>query len=79
VRADVARKLRKRFGSIKIASGKAAGKAGKRTNLKLKLTRKARRGLRGRRSLPFTLKGVASDGAQNKRTLSKKATLKRKR
>jgi hypothetical protein len=79
LRGEVARKLRKRLGGIKVASGKGAAKTGRRTTLKLKLTRKARKGLRRQRSFAFTLKATATDAADNRGTASKKAKIKRKR
>jgi hypothetical protein len=79
LRADVARKLGKRLGGVKIASGKGACRVGRRNALKVKLTRKARKGLRRRKSVAFTLKGTAADAAGNRSRLAKKAKLKRKR
>jgi hypothetical protein len=79
VRADVSRKLRKALGGRTIATGKGNCRPGRRTNLKAKLKRKARRGLRRRKSLGFTLKGRATDTAGNTGTATRKATLKRKR
>ena len=46
LRADVARKLRRPLGGVKIASGKGKAVAGRRKTFKVKLTRKARRALR---------------------------------
>jgi hypothetical protein len=79
LRADVTRKLGKKLGGIKIASGKGTLKAGRKTTVKLKLTRKARKALRRRRSVAFTLKATATDAAGNKATASKKAKISRKR
>jgi hypothetical protein len=79
LRGEVVRKLRKRLGGIKVASGKGPAKAGRRTTLKLKLTRKARKGLRRQRSFAFTLKATASDAAGNQSSASRKAKIKRKR
>ncbi|HEX2234243.1 MAG TPA: hypothetical protein VHG69_12870, partial [Thermoleophilaceae bacterium] len=79
VRADVSRKLRRALGGTTIATGKGNCRPGRRTNLKAKLKRKVRRGLRRRRSLGLTLKGRATDAAGNTGTATRKATLKRKR
>jgi hypothetical protein len=79
LRADVTRKLGKRLGGVKIASGKGRGSAAKRTTVKVKLTRKARRALRRRNSLVFTLQATATDAAGNRAAASKKARLTRKR
>jgi hypothetical protein len=75
----VARKLRKPLGGVKIASGKGSAQAGKGKKIKVKLTRKARRGLRRRRSIAFTLKATAADGAGNRGTASKRARVRRRR
>ena len=79
LRADVARKLRKRLGGIKIASGKGKGTAGRRFTVKAKLTRKARRALGRRSSVAFTLKATAVDASGNRGTASRKVKVKRKR
>ncbi len=79
LRADVSRKLGKRLRGVKIASGNGTGAAGVRTALRVKLTRKARRALRRRRSVRFVLKGTVADAAGNSRAVRKKAALKRKR
>jgi hypothetical protein len=79
LRADVTRKLRKRLGGVTIASGKGVGQAGRRKTIKVKLTRKARRGLRRMRSIAFTLKAGAKDGAGNTGTATRKSKIKRKR
>jgi len=42
-------------------------------------SRKARKGLRRRRSIAFTLKGTATDAAGNSGAVTKRATLKRRR
>jgi hypothetical protein len=79
LRADVTRKLSKRLGGVKIASGKGKGAAGRRVTVRVKLTRKARRALRRRGSVRFVLKATVADGAGNARAASRKAALKRKR
>jgi hypothetical protein len=79
LRADVTRKLGKRLGGVKIASGKGKGQAGKRVTIKVKLTRKARKGLRRTRSVAFTLKATATDAAGNTGAAKKKAKVKRAR
>jgi hypothetical protein len=79
LRADVTRKLGKKLGGVKIAGGKGTLKAGRKTTLKLKLTRKARKALRRQESVAFTLKATAADAAGNKATAKKKARIKRKR
>jgi hypothetical protein len=79
LRADVTRKLGKRLGGVKIASGKGKGQAAKRVTIKVRLTRKARKGLRRMKSVSFTLKATATDAAANTSTATKKAKLKRKR
>jgi hypothetical protein len=79
LRAEVTTKLGKRLGGVRIATGKGTAQAGRRTTAKLKLTRKARKALRRRRSLAFTLKGTAVDAAGNSGAVSAKAKLKRAR
>ena len=79
LRAAVSRRLGKRLGGVKIASGKGTGAAGVRIALRIKLTRKARRALRKLRSVRFVLKGTVADAAGNSRAVSKKAALKGKR
>ena len=79
VRADVTKKLGKRLGGVKIASGKGSAKAGRKTTLKLKLTRKARKALRRQTSVAFTLKATATDAAGNTSNATKKAKVRRKR
>ena len=79
LRADVTRKLGKRLGGVKIASGKAKGQAGKRVTIKVKLTRKARKGLRRMKSVAFTLRATATDAAGNNGAAKKKAKVKRAR
>ena len=77
LRADVTKKLGKRLGGVKIASGKGTAQAGRKTTLKLKLTRKARRALRRQKSVTFTLKATATDAAGNRATVRKKAKIRR--
>jgi hypothetical protein len=79
LRARVARKLRKRLGSLDIASGKGTGQAGRRVTVKLKLQRKARRRLRRTRSLTFTLRATLADAAGNRGSAVKKTKLRRPR
>ena len=79
LRADVTRKLGKRLGGVKIASGKGSLKANRKTTVKVKLTRKARRALRRSRSIAFTLKATATDGAGNSGTARTKGKVRRKR
>ncbi|HEX6651522.1 MAG TPA: hypothetical protein VF072_02165 [Thermoleophilaceae bacterium] len=47
--------------------------------LKVKLTRKARKGLKRRSSIAFTLRGTATDAAGNSGAVTKRAALRRKR
>jgi hypothetical protein len=47
--------------------------------VKAKLKRKARKGLRRRNALRFTLGGTATDAANNTGRATRKATLRRKR
>jgi hypothetical protein len=75
LRADVSRKLRKSLGSRTIATGKGNCRPGRRTTVKAKLKRKARKGLRRRNSLRFTLNATATDAANNTGTATRKATL----
>lgn len=77
--ALVARRPAKRLGGKRIAKGSGTCQAGRRAKVKAKLTRKARRGLRRRRSVAFTLNGTATDAAGNSGAVTKKAKLKRKR
>jgi hypothetical protein len=79
LRADVARKLRKPLGGAKIASGKGRAQAGKRATIKVKLTLKARKGLRRARAVAFTLTATATDAAGNTSSAKKKARVRRKR
>jgi hypothetical protein len=79
LRADVTRKLGKRLGGVKIAGGKGTLNAGRKTTLKLKLTRKARKALRRQKSVAFTLKATATDAAGNGASASRKVKVKRKR
>jgi hypothetical protein len=79
LRADVTRKLGKRLGGVKIASGKGTLRAGRKTTVKVKLARKARKALRRSRSVGFTLKATATDAAGNRSDVAKKLTLKAKR
>jgi hypothetical protein len=79
LRAHVARRLRRHLGGARIARGKGSGVAGRRFAVKVKLTRKARRGLRRRRSLAFTIEATAVDAAGNRRTASKRARVRRRR
>jgi hypothetical protein len=79
VRADVTRKLGKKLGGVKIAGGKGTLSAGRKTTLKVKLTRKARKGLRHVRSIAFTLKATATDAAGNSASASRMVKVKRKR
>jgi hypothetical protein len=78
LRAEVKRKLGKRLGGVKIASGKGTCLLGRTSKVKVKLTRKARKRLRRRKSVAFTLRGTAIDAAGNSGVLTKKAKLKRK-
>jgi hypothetical protein len=79
VRAVVARRVAKSLGGKRIASGTATCQTGRRNTVKVKLTRKARRGLKRRASIAFTLKGTATDAAGNSGAVTKRARLKRKR
>jgi hypothetical protein len=78
LRAKVKRKLGKRLGGVKIASGKGTCQLGRATRVKVKLGRKARRRVRRRKSVAFTLKGTAVDTAGNSGVVTKKAKLRRK-
>jgi hypothetical protein len=77
--ADVTRKLRKALGSRRIATGKGNCTPGRRATVRAKLKRKARKGLRRRKSLRFTLNATATDTTGNAGKATRKATLKRKR
>lgn len=79
LRADVTRKLGKRLGGVKIAAGKGSLRAGRKTTVKVKLTRKARRALRRSRSVAFTLKATATDAAGNSSKATRKARVRRGR
>jgi hypothetical protein len=79
VGALVKRKLRRVLGGKRIARGRASCRPGRRASVKVKLSRRARRGLRRRRALAFTLKGTATDAAGNSGAVTKSATLKRPR
>jgi hypothetical protein len=78
LRADVTKQLGKRLGGVKIASGKGTARAGRKTTLNLKLTRKARKALRRQKSLAFTLKATATDVTGNRATARKKARIRRR-
>jgi hypothetical protein len=79
VRAVVARRVARRLGGKRIASGTARCQTGRRNTVKVKLTRKARRGLKRLTSIAFTLKGTATDAAGNSGAVTKRARLKRRR
>ena len=57
----------------------ASPTAGRRFTVKAKLTRKARKALRSRSSVAFTLKATATDAAGNTSTTNKKAKVRRRR
>jgi hypothetical protein len=78
LRAQVARRLRRSLGTT-IASGQASGRAGRRANVRVRLTRKARRALRRRRTVSFTLRATVADAARNRRTISRTVRLARSR
>jgi hypothetical protein len=67
------------LGSRRIATGKGTCRPGRGTTVKAKLKRKARKGLRRRKSLRFTLGATATDAANNTGTATRKAALKRER
>jgi len=79
VQANVRRKAGKSLGGKRIAKGHGACRAGRRGTIKVKLTRRARKGLKRRRSIALTLKATATDAAGNSGAVTKKASLKRKR
>jgi hypothetical protein len=79
LRAVVARRVARRLGGRRIASGKGTCQPGRRTRIKAKLTRKARQGLKRRNSIAFTLNGTATDAAGNSGAVTKTARLKRTR
>jgi hypothetical protein len=78
LRANVARRLGKRLGGRRIGSGKGAGATDKAVRIRVKLTRKARRGLRGKRAVAFTLRATLHDAARNTGKATKKAKVRRK-
>ena len=74
------RKLRRALGSRTIAKGKGNCRPGRRTTVKAKLKRKARKGLRRRgKSVGLTLRATATDAAGNAGNATRKATLKSRR
>jgi hypothetical protein len=80
VRAEVTKRLARRLGGRrKIAGGKGNGKAGVRARIRVKLTRRARRGLRKQHVLRFRLVGTFADAAHNAGTARRKAKLRRRR
>jgi hypothetical protein len=79
VGAVVKRKLGRALGGKRIARGRATCRPGRRGSVKVKLTRRARRGLKQRRSIAFTLRGTATDAAGNSGAVTKSARLKRRR
>jgi hypothetical protein len=82
VQFRVTRKLAKALGMGRktvIATAKGNAAAGRRTTLRGKLARKARRALRRRKSLKLSLAGSFTDAAGNKATQTRKGTLKRPR
>jgi hypothetical protein len=82
VQVRVTRKLAKALGMGRktvIATAKGNAAAGRRTTLRGKLARKARRALRRRKSLKLSLAASFTDAAGNKATQNRKGTLKRRR
>jgi hypothetical protein len=80
VQLRVARKLARRLklrGKIVIARVKGAVPAERAVVLRAKLTRKARRALRNRRSLRFRIAATLTDSAGNRAPLARSATMKR--
>jgi hypothetical protein len=78
LQAGVTRKVARRLGGRRIASGKGSCAPGRRSAVKVKLTRKARNGLKRRKSIALTLKATATDAAGNRGAVTKKAKIKRK-
>ena len=78
LRADVTRRLGRRLGGRRIGGGKGRGKAGKSVRIRVKLTRRARRGLRESHSLAFTLRATLTDAAGNRGKATKRARLRRR-
>ena len=79
LRADVSRRLGKRLGGRRIGTGKGTGARDKRVQIRVKLTRRARRGLRGRQSFALTLRATVTDAAGNRGKATKRARVRRKR
>lgn len=80
VSAVVSKKAAKRLGKKRrIASGKGTARPGARSKLRLKLTRRARRGLRKMRLVRFQLVGTFEDARANRGTARKGARLRRPR
>jgi hypothetical protein len=80
VSAVVSKKAAKRLGTNrKVASGKGTARPGKRSKLRVKLTRRARRALRGKRLVRFQLVATFTDARGNASGVRRKAALKRKR
>jgi hypothetical protein len=79
LRATVVCRLGKRLGGRRIGTGKGTGAPGKRVTIRVKLTRRARRGLRARRALAYTLRATVTDPAGNSGKATKRARVRRKR
>jgi hypothetical protein len=77
--AQVTRALGKRLGGVTIASGSTSLRTGRRTTVRVKLRKRPRRSLRRRTSVSFTLRLVVADAAGNKRTITRKVTVRRRR
>ena len=80
VQVRVTRKLAKALGlhrKIVIAKAKGSARANRRKTLRAKLTRKARRALRRRKSLKLRLAATFTDSAGNRAKRTRKGTLKR--
>jgi hypothetical protein len=77
----IAKRLAKRLKlkGTRIARVAGAVPAGRAATLRAKLTRAARRALRGRRSLKLRVAAVLTDSSGNRSTLAKRGTLKRPR
>ena len=82
VQVRVTRKLAKALGLRRktvIAKAKGSVTAGTRKTLRGKLTRKARRAIRRRKSLKLSLAATFTDAAGNRAKQTRKGTLKRPR
>jgi hypothetical protein len=81
IQLTIAKRLARRLKLKRTRIARVAGavRAGRAATLRAKLTRAARRALRGRRSLKLRIAAVLTDPAGNRSTVAKKSALRRPR